>query len=239
MSIFGFHIQYIEQLLVYSSIISSLLPLFLFILLGKKAFEKKVFIILLYSSLSFATDVTIKLFENFQILSSKTYLFIVSIFTIIEFTCFSLFFNELFKKSILSNIIKTSILLYIPISVYLLTSENHLVNTLDTIPVITQAIFFILLSLYYFFNQIKKPVNLFIYDTFEFWIVASILLYFSGTFFIYLFSSNLSNNELNKYWFINYIFNLLKNILFGLAFYLNIKKSSTNTLYDVDFKKFN
>jgi hypothetical protein len=226
-------------LLVYSSIISSLLPFLLFILLGKRTFDSKAHIILIYTLFSFATDVTIKLCESFQILSSNTYLNIVSTFTILEFSCFSLFFNELFKQSILSYIIKASILIYIPTSVYLLSSENHLVNNFDTIPVITQSIFFISLCIYYFFDQIRNPINLFIYDTFEFWIVASILIYFSGTFFIYLFSSNLSNNELNKYWFINYVFNLLKNILFGLAFYLNIKKNSINNIYDADLKKIN
>ena len=76
------------------------------------------------------------------------------------------------------------------------------------------------LCILYFFERIRKPDSLFIYNTFDFWIVTGILIYLSGTFFIFMFSSNLSQEEFLKYWFINYIFNAIKNILFGLGIYV-------------------
>ncbi len=75
----------------------------------------------------------------------------------------------------------------------------------------------------FYFEQIKNPVNLFIYSTPNFWVVTSILIYLSGTFFIFLYSMNLSEKELVDYWAINYFFNILKNLLFGVAVYLQAR----------------
>lgn len=77
----------------------------------------------------------------------------------------------------------------------------------------------IIISVFYFFEQLQNPKALFIYNTFDFWIVTSILIYLAGTFFIFIFSSTMSREEFQTYWFINSIFNIIKNLLFGLAFY--------------------
>jgi hypothetical protein len=98
-------------------------------------------------------------------------------------------------------------------------------NNLDTIPVTFQAIFIMSLCVVYFFQQIRNPNTLFIYSTFEFWIVTGILIYLAGTFFIYIFSSNLTSEELDQYWSINYIFNTIKNILFALGLFVLGRKS--------------
>ncbi|MFM9908292.1 MAG: hypothetical protein ACKVOW_03025 [Chitinophagaceae bacterium] len=80
------------------------------------------------------------------------------------------------------------------------------------------------LCIYYFFEQMRHPNSLFIYSTAEFWIVTGILIYLAGNFFLFIYNSNLTNAELDIYWSINYVFNAIKNILFGLAIFIHGRK---------------
>ena len=81
------------------------------------------------------------------------------------------------------------------------------------------------LCVIYFFEQMRNPNSLFIYSTSEFWIVTGILIFLAGTFFIFIYSANLSEKEFLKYWPINYLFNTIKNILFGLALFIHGRKN--------------
>ena len=57
-------------------------------------------------------------------------------------------------------------------------------------------------------------------------------MYLAGTFFIFIYSANLTQEELDQYWPINYFFNALKNILFGLAFFIHGRKAKKITEKD-------
>lgn len=148
-----------------------------------------------------------------------------SLFTIVEFCCFSLFFYFIFlshprlRKVILGFIALFSV--FCVLNLLLGFSRN---DNLDTIPVTFQAIFIMCLCVIYFFEQIRNPNSLFIYSTSEFWIVTGILVYLAGTFFIFIYSANLTPLEFDTYWPINYFFNALKNILFGIAIYIHGRK---------------
>ena len=148
-----------------------------------------------------------------------------SLFTIVEFCCFSLFFyftllpHPRLRKAILVFIVLFSVFCVLNLLLGFNRNDN-----LDTIPVTFQAIFIMSLCVIYFFEQIRNPNSLFIYSTSEFWVVTGILVYLAGTFFIFIYSANLTQEELNRYWPINYIFNALKNILFGLAIYIHGRK---------------
>jgi len=174
-----------------------------------------------YVFYSLSTDLTSKILDSKGLLSSNTSNILGSFFTIIEFTAFCYFFYVNLQISILKKIIAITIVcfsFFCLANLFLQFGKNE---NLDTLPVTAESIIVMILCIFYFFEQIRSPNSLFIYNTFQFWTVTGILIYLSGTFFIFILSSNFTQEEFNKYWFINYIFNTIKNILFGLGIYIH------------------
>lgn len=181
-------------------------------------------VLLFYTTYSLLTDTSVKVFDKTGLLTNNLYNIIVSLFTIIEFVSFCLFFYYILKSYIIKRIIFIAIILFIPFCFINLFLQYKNFTNLDTIPVTFQAIFVMSLCVYYFFEQIKNPNTLFIYNSYDFWAVTGILIYLSGTFFIFLLSSNLSKQELDDNWYINYVFNIIKNLLFSLSVFLFYRK---------------
>jgi len=73
---------------------------------------------------------------------------------------------------------------------------------------------------FFLFQELNNPHTLFIYQNSNFWFVFGILMYLAGNFFLFLQASNVSAEDRDAYWSINFICNILKNLLFALAFYL-------------------
>jgi len=93
-----------------------------------------------------------------------------------------------------------------------------------------ECIIIIVFCIYYLFYQIKGSNNLLIYSTFNFWVIITFLIYFSGTFFLYIFTeSTFKDIHFQKLYFvINISFNILKNILLSVA--MCMKTNDTNKL---------
>ncbi len=181
-----------------------------------------------YICYSFLTDIASKGLESVGIPKQTFAPFIYSLFTIAEFTAFALFFYYILKKSVLRNVIRLVTFvfpLFAVVNLILIKNNN---SQFDTFPVVFQAICIMALCVIYFFDQIREPKTLFIYTTFEFWAVTGILVYLSGTFFIYMFTYSMTDEELDRYWFINYIFNIIKNLFLALAFYVKSRKTKSD-----------
>lgn len=206
---------------------SPILPLLVFLLFYKKLNGREVFVLLGYILYSFLTDMTSKGLEAFGIPKQDFAPFIYSLFTVAEFTAFALFFYYILKKSIIRTLIRIVIFAFPLFAVVNLILINNNNTPFDTFPVVFQAICIMTLCVIYFFDQIREPKTLFIYTTFEFWAVTGILIYLSGTFFIYMFTYSMTDEELDRYWFINYIFNIIKNLFLALAFYVKTRKSKS------------
>jgi len=109
----------------------------------------------------------------------------------------------------------------------------------DSVAMGIECILVLFLCSSYLFLILRKSNNLFIYSTFEFWIVITFLIYFSGTFFLYILAESMRDNLAfrGQYFIINIAFNLLKNVLLSIA--LTKKLSDTvnqqkNTIPDLD-----
>jgi hypothetical protein len=76
-----------------------------------------------------------------------------------------------------------------------------------------------MLSMAYLFSQVRSNNSLLVYSTFNFWVVISFFIYFSGTFFLYLMTEKMMVNiSFQKmYFIINISFNILKNLLLCVA----------------------
>jgi hypothetical protein len=67
----------------------------------------------------------------------------------------------------------------------------------------------------------------FIYNKPPFWIIVGIMLYSAGSFFIYIFANKIEWKLLDQYWFLTYLFYILKNIFLfiGIMFYAKQSKN--------------
>lgn len=190
-------------------------------------------LIIFYILYSFTTDLLTNYFGETPIFASTLSDLLSSLFTIIEFCCFSLFFYfTLQRHFFLRKVILFFIGLFTIFCVTNIFMQFSKYDKLDRIPVSFQAIFIMSLCVVYFFEQIRNPHSLFIYSTWEFWVVTAILVYLAGTFFIYIYSADLTDKELDQYWSINYVFNTIKNLLFGLAIFIHGRSRKKTTEND-------
>jgi membrane-bound ClpP family serine protease len=104
-------------------------------------------------------------------------------------------------------------------------SSNHI----DSIPITVEYILIIIFCLLFFFEEINEPNVNFIYSTYSFWIIIGILIYSTGTFFLFMQSENLSDEEWDRWRIINFVFTLVKNIFFSIAILMK-KEESQNSL---------
>jgi len=149
----------------------------------------------------------------------------LSLFTVIEYTLFSLFFFSLSdNRKFKSFVILLSILFYslALINFFFLGKSKKF----DSLPATLEAVLIIIYCIYYFYAQLNKPQVSFIYSTFHFWITIGIFLYLAGTFFLFVQASILSDKERSNFWIINLISNILKNILFSISFIIPTKPSN-------------
>jgi hypothetical protein len=78
-------------------------------------------------------------------------------------------------------------------------------------------------SAYFLYELLNDPKSLFINEDYRFWIVLAIMIYLSGSFFIYLLANDIPNRELGQYWMYTDIFYTLKNFFFIVSIIVLIK----------------
>ncbi len=92
-----------------------------------------------------------------------------------------------------------------------------------------ESIIIIIFCIYYLYLQLKNSTDLLIYSTFNFWIIITFFIYFTGTFFLYIMMEKMESNvPFHKlYFIINISFNILKNVLLSVAMFMKININST------------
>lgn len=105
----------------------------------------------------------------------------------------------------------------------------HATNAVfDSVNTTIEAIFIILLSILFFYEQLNDPEITFVYDTKDFWIVVAFLIYTSATMFVFISTEILSISQRDAIWSISRSANIIKNVLLGLAFSKPIFKKLNN-----------
>jgi hypothetical protein len=190
---------------------SETLPLILFLVfLPKTKSETALTMIPIYSLLYFVSN-AIDLTHSMKGFRHLFYGFV----TFFEFVLFSYFiYLNLTKKRNKRLIIIFSLLFLAFLVVYTFTFP---LVRIDSIPIGFETIFVLLFSFFYLFEQMNNPKVLFIYNQYQFWVIVGFMLYLSGSFFIYLFTNQLPQDEVVKYWFIIDIFLVVKNLFFSIA----------------------
>ena len=153
------------------------------------------------------------------------------IYTIVEF-----FLIGLYLRTIIKNTVVKKVIIYLIVAFLLFASVDFYwtkADSFDSIPTGVSCIVILFLCIFYLYEQVKDPENLFLYSSPNFWVVVALIIFFSGTFFLFIYSQNsLKGNAEFQHYFdlINSSFNLLKNLIFSIAFIIKPGKSSDNTL---------
>jgi len=193
-------------------------------------------VLFLYTLYASAND----LFTFFYLLprpdSSEIYHFFTSLFTIVEFLLFAgiLYILILGRLRRLLVIVGSIGFVIYCVAEYL---NSFKTPAFDSLPASIEAILLIIFCILFFFEQLTKPPTVAIYKSNRFWIVFGIMVYTSLSFFLFLQSYITPLQVFNGYWDINLVSNILKNIIFAIAFVikeetpLNQSNFRTTNLY--------
>lgn len=158
------------------------------------------------------------------------------LYTVLGYSLIALFFYLNIVSKALKKIIVITFVLFTAYAIY-----DFLISPLesfDSIPSAIEATLIIIFAIFYLFEQIKNPRIFFIYTLDKFWIVASLLIYYTGTFFLFIYAeSYIADPSFNEnYSLINNIFLLIKNVVFSIGLFVISKPSgySSNSYPDFD-----
>lgn len=203
----------IGSLFLHIALYSELLPIVCFIVyLSKSKAKLGLTIVFYYCLYDFLLNFAFTLPLN-----NSIKIFLLSSFTLIEFILFSSFFyitttSGKFRRLI---ILATVIFSIFTVIYFFFGVQNRI----DSIPIGIESVLMILFSFYFLYDQVNNIQNTFIYNNYIFWIVLGIMIYLSGSFFIYLYASQ--SKEAINYWFVTDIFMAIKDLFFAIAILIN------------------
>ena len=137
-------------------------------------------------------------------------------FTICEYTIITLFFILSFKEKKFKYVPVIGSVVFFIIAIVNFAYKKS--ETFDSLSATVEAILIIIYSILFLYDQIRDPSVAFIYNTKKFWVVIALFIYFSSTLFLFLYATTFTNQEYRSYWDINNFFDIIKNILFCIAF---------------------
>ncbi|MFT3825257.1 MAG: hypothetical protein QM731_15145 [Chitinophagaceae bacterium] len=138
-----------------------------------------------------------------------------SAFTLVEYSLFTTAIYLALKRKLFKRIVLSSVPLFL--AAYVLSFIFFAKDTADSISITVEYSLVIVSALLYFFEEINQPNTTFIYSSFQFWAIVGILIYSTGTFFLFMYSQALSYEEWSKWEIINYVFTWIKNMCFSVA----------------------
>lgn len=124
-----------------------------------------------------------------------------------------------FYKGFLSKIVKKIllVLLIVFLSIWFRQLIRFGTEVYFNDLVTAETVSVVVLSLIYYYEQIIKNSSAYIYVQSKFWIVSAYFIYFAGTFFLILYLPYLNRIEQENYYFLTYIFTIIRTILLCIA----------------------
>ena len=164
--------------------------------------------------------------------------FLYQLFTVLEFILFIWLLHFHIKNKRSKKILLiTGICFTIFYFLFTALASEH--AQIDSIQIGVETIIILVFSYYYLYERMNDTNTLFIYNTYPFWIVIAIVLYLSGSFFVYIFVNYLSKDEIRKFWVITNIFSILKSILFAVAILIHAKPTKNTLRSDLELSSLN
>jgi hypothetical protein len=213
----------IEDLFVVLRIVSDVALVLISLFFRKKLARQRVLWIIIFSCLF---DAVFYLVGEYLGLNRAFLPFFYSAFTIIEFAAFSYFFFYHVRNKQMRNVIILTSLGFVIFNI-VFTLFADLAN-IDSIPIGIEAILIFVFFFYYLFEQTNGENGPFIYNKYDLWIVAGIMIYLAGSFFIYVLGNQVDIETLGDFWLLTNVLYVLKNIFFAIGIFIFIKQSKTS-----------
>lgn len=201
----------IENLFYWLAYATDVFFILLFLLLYKKNQNfYPIWILLPYTIINLIIN---KLYELFPL---KTGFILYACFTLIEYTFFTLFILSFIKNTFSRKLVfGLSIIFTLFLPFYHINATQSFI---DSIPIGIETILILIFSFCYFYEQINDIENGYLYNRYHFWAITGMIFYLAGSFFMYIFTDYLVDvRAIQPYWFLIYIFYVLKNILFIIS----------------------
>lgn len=195
-----------------------------YFLFKRKSKDKTLRVILFYVIYCILNEAVSFYLQSIQ---SPVFVFLIYSFTIVEYTFFCTFIwftlaGRNARKWI--PVVWLAFILFALVDIIFINKSG----AFDSFTSGIESLVVFFLCILYLFAEMGKSNNLIIYSTFDFWIVITFLIYFSGTFFLYIFVASVGGNPdfQKQYFVINISFNILKNVLLCVAMTMRINKSA-------------
>jgi len=145
------------------------------------------------------------------------------VYTALEYLFFTaLFYYNIENKRYRKLIIASSILFITFQVLYVFLFEK---GRVDSIPIGVESILIFVYIFLFFLENLKTPGGVYIYNNHCFWISVGLLFYLGGSFFINILANTFSDEEFKKYWYLNFVADTIKTILFAVAFIFLVKNA--------------
>ncbi len=201
--------------------LSEITPFFFCLLFFKRIDSKEIKVFFVYTIVA----VIFLAISLTAVQLSSTYLaFWVRCFQLLEFILISIVYISILKSYKSKQFIVLSICLYLIYWLYNLYRSNF--SEFDFMPLVVECLFFTMLIVYYFYDVMRHNFTVPLYQLTSFWLSVAFLIYFSGNFFLFLYSNSIRNDPgwVDQYTVINSVIAIVKNILLCVAILVNNKQ---------------
>jgi len=206
-------------------LIFEILPVVFYVSFLKRNKHEGLQVIFIYCLVSFAMEFVAPLLKNVFGIDN---FYLYASFTIIEYTLLTIF---------LYRSIKDLRLKYVPIigsvaflGMVVASFVHNRSSSFDTTSASGENVLIIIYSILFLYSQIKNPSIFFVYYSKKFWVVIAFFIYFSATLFLFIYAGNFNDQDHRNYWYINNIFDIIKNLFFCIAFSMKKNKQTQHPM---------
>ena len=184
-------------------------------------------------SIALVTFMCLSLFALDYLKSFYFYMSTLRLFLMLEFLLICIFYQSIFKSKKIKIFLIISPVVFILFSIYHFTLSSK--TEFDFAPLVTECLFFTVVILYYFYERIMYNFSTPLFQLPSFWISVAFLIYFSGNFFLFLFSKIIENDPgfADQYTLIYSSITIIKNILLCTALIVNKNLVETKNISSI------
>ncbi len=210
-------LQLILQILEKLNYLSEFLPLLFCLLFFKKINSKEIKVFFVYITFS-ALLLTINLITKFKYAN-----IVVSITVVFEFVLLSMMYFYIIKSSLVKKLIIFSIFLFAAYWIYNFSKVNLQGFKFDFLTGAVESLFFTAVIICYFYEVMQYNFTIPLFKLPSFWVSVAFLIFFSGSFFLILYSKTNFNKPgfRDQFLVIISVITIIKNILLCIALFEN------------------
>lgn len=231
----------ILQILIYINYLAEFSPFLLCLFFFKKIKTAELKVFFLYS-IFYAFFLCLSIYFRIFLKNGSLQLIVNRVFLVSEFIFLSVFYHYCIEKKFSKWIFLLSAIFFLLFSFFdYYTSKK---GVFSFIPLVIECLFFLVVIIYFFYEKLQNDLYTSIYYYPSFWISVGFLIYFSGNFFLFLFSRTMYSNPSFKVQF-TIVYNfvaIIKNIFICTAILVNAKtdytKHDPNKPIEIDLDSF-